>query len=471
MKNKIVIAFLFVVSFQQVAVSQEISVSERTFSVIELQEDFDFWRQRLEEKHPLLYYYQSKAFIDRQFDSILAKIDRPMSEMEFYRLISPMSGFIRDGHNTIRPSKHTIDTIRNSKHLLPLELDLVDSSMYIHWNLSTNSELKDGLQVTSINGISIETILTRLLEVLPSDGIHKQLARNTINENFRFYYHCHFGIKESYTVGFLDWNGVEKTCVIDGASLATIRGRTKELLPKPTHRKAIYLDSLDSLTALLRIASFDNHGLRKNHGQRFRHEISKDFKFLKSSHHENLIIDLRNNLGGNPNFVKFVLQHLFDESFVQAERLIVVDDPTAEKFEQRTKTKWYPWFGIGSFKPRRNHFTGSVYVLVDEGTFSASAALCSVLKKYNRAQFIGRETGGNPILLSGYLFKTEWTLPHTHIQISPATHSSIYSNLETNAGFGLIPDYTIEKTVYDMLSPNDPELEFTQELIRNLKNH
>ena len=57
------------------------------FSVSQLQEDFDILRQCLQTVHPGLYTYRSETEINRLFDSLRVEIERPMTELEFYRHI------------------------------------------------------------------------------------------------------------------------------------------------------------------------------------------------------------------------------------------------------------------------------------------------------------------------------------------------------------------------------------------------
>lgn len=102
---------------------------------------------------------------------------------------------------------------------------------------------------------------------------------------------------------------------------------------------------------------------------------------------------------------------------------------------------------------------------MNEGTFSAGVIFASVLKKYNRAVFIGNETGGNPIIMAGYLINTSWKLPNTKIQISPGTLCTIYDDLNLNQGRGLVPKYMINTTAEDLISNNDRTLNYTIKLI------
>ncbi|MBV8401772.1 MAG: hypothetical protein JOZ17_24070, partial [Acetobacteraceae bacterium] len=49
----------------------------------QMQADFDLMRHALEEAHPGLYRYSTKAQMDREFDAQRGKLSRPMSREQF----------------------------------------------------------------------------------------------------------------------------------------------------------------------------------------------------------------------------------------------------------------------------------------------------------------------------------------------------------------------------------------------------
>lgn len=107
--------------------------------------------------------------------------------------------------------------------------------------------------------------------------------------------------------------------------------------------------------------------------------------------------------------------------------------------------------------------------MVNEGTFSAGVILASVLRKYNRAVFVGNETGGNPIIMAGYLIKTSWKLPNTKIQMGSGTLCTMYDDIRQNQGRGLVPDYIVKPEPEDILTKQDRYLLYTLDIIRNSK--
>lgn len=466
-KVKFILILYFILS-TILCLAQTDEIDLKTFSVNELKEDFNFWRNRIEKKHPLLYFYTSKKKIDNCFDSLYQQINGPMTEIDFMKLLTPVIALIQDGHNNITPSETALAKIRNYKYLLPLELKFINKRLFVIQDFSSSDLSLTGLEITSINSVSSQEMFLKFLSNMARDGNNYQYPIANINQSFRYYFHTHFGFTNEYLITYRTKENKENSCSIIGKSLDSIQ---KEKLKRYTKADEISTSGLkfniiDSIqTAVLNIKTFSP--LKSN--RRFKKEISNYFEDIKNRNVSNLIIDLRDNGGGNPNLVKFILQHLFDQPFEQATECRIVKKSRKDIFSERTKKRWYPWYGIGYFKSKNNNFKGSIYVLVNEGTFSAGVIFASVLKKYNRAVFIGNETGGNPIIMAGYLMKTSWKLPNTKIQVSPGTLCTIYDDLNLNLGRGLIPNYRIHTTAEDLISNHDRTLHYAIKLIRESK--
>jgi C-terminal processing protease CtpA/Prc len=179
----------------------------------------------------------------------------------------------------------------------------------------------------------------------------------------------------------------------------------------------IKLEFDDTLgVALLTVKTFDNDLLKGSNQEKFKSTMRKAFYRMDTANVSNLIIDLRGNEGGDPMMEKIVLENILQEKYKISLELRAVKKGHLESFEARTKSIWVPYFGLGNFKPNKNNYTGNVYVLVDGGSSSAAAEFAGIIRKHNRATFIGSESGGNPVLLSGALFDNMHLLPNTKLK-------------------------------------------------------
>jgi hypothetical protein len=100
--------------------------------VDKLVNDFKILKTTIQEIHPDLYRYTSKAVLDREFDSLLRTINTGLTELEFYQKIAPWVALIKNGHTAIRLP----DSYYNQITLLPLRLITIDNRIYIKTNFS-----------------------------------------------------------------------------------------------------------------------------------------------------------------------------------------------------------------------------------------------------------------------------------------------------------------------------------------------
>lgn len=447
----------------------------KVFSVNELQEDFSFWRENLEAKSPFLYYYNSKEETDRYLDSINALIDHPMSDIEFYNLISPTTSFLKDVHSGIQPSNSIDQEIINHPNVIPIDIAWIDGKAYVAVTDSKNS-IDVGRQVLKINNVDINEIFQEGVIRMPNDGYSKVYSQYLVNSNFWFVYHRSYGFSEAYIIDYITDAGLVDVVTIQGTdwrSLMKMREGTNRPLFKDD-QPLISLTFNDSLnTATLKILSFDNKLFKHTKQQKFDARIKEAFKQINDSKVHNLIIDIRGNEGGDPVNAALVLQYLLFDRFQISKELRVVKNAKAENFYKRTKKKWIPFYGLGKYKPRKNHFDGDVYVLINGGSSSAAGEFAGMLRSHERAKFIGSETGGNPIILSGSVTSNLHLLPNTRLKSFVGTLCSIDDEINKNNGHGLLPDHVVEWRPIDLSTQNDPEESFTYELIqrRNIQKH
>jgi C-terminal processing protease CtpA/Prc len=475
MKLKAYVTFIFI-SFAIWGFSQTVEIDNK-FTVKELQEDFSVLRKHLEQKNPITYLYNSKELIQLQFDEIEKSINRPMTEIEFYQLISPISSMIYDGHNLIMPSDLFLSTFDKSKKNFPYQLQLMNNELYVIKNMSSNDSIHLGDKIIAINGRSTEEIIQRLFKVLPREGNQTQYPEFVISRWFGFFYNIHFGLNEYYDIQYENEKVGLKSVKIKGEKLDTIIARRVLKYPvSELRKKGISVKIIDEELgiAMLSIPTFASSFLKNKYNQKsFKREINKAFDIINKEGVKHLIIDIRSNGGGNPAFATYVLKYLFQQRFEQVREARVVSNERIGELMSRTKKKWFPFYGegfFGTFKPKKVNYKNDLYVFINGGTFSSAVEFASTLKKYNRAVFIGTKTGGNPIIMTGNYLKESRNLPNTKIKHYSGFICTIYDDLELNTGNGLIPNYEVKLTLNDILSNEDKCLEVVMNLIINTNN-
>ncbi|PXX52176.1 peptidase S41-like protein [Nocardia tenerifensis] len=135
-----------------------------------------------------------------------------------------------------------------------------------------------------------------------------------------------------------------------------------------------------------------------------------------------LIIDLRKNLGGDPDTVAFVCSYLLDERT----HLNTMHWRRGERSEQAWSLPHVPGARFGGSKP--------LYVLSSASTFSAAEELTYDLQQLGRAVIVGEPTRGGAHPCLG------WTV-HPHLEATVPTGRAINPVSGTNwEGLGVQPD-------------------------------
>src|SRR5690606_1237621 len=129
---------------------------------------------------------------------------------------------------------------------------------------------------------------------------------------------------------------------------------------------------IDKKTGYIKLIRFAEHSAE---------EIHDALENLKNKGMQTLILDLRGNPGGIMN----VAEEIADE-FLKKNELIVY---TQDKEEKR---KYIYATSKGLFE------NGNVYVLIDEGSASASEIVAGALQEYGRATLVGRRSFGKGLV-------------------------------------------------------------------------
>lgn len=448
---------------------------KRIYTIEELQEDFRVLRKDIEKRQPNLYLYTPKERIDFVFDSLYKGIDHPMDFYEFFYHITAVLSVIKDGHNLIAPGTRVgAYHARNSK-FIPLHISSINGKLYSDMNFSQDSLIRDGSEILAINGEPAQSIRRKIDERMIRDGYNETLPDWAINVYFRGFYNNLFGFPEKYSISYSGADGNIYTDSVPGERLDTImKIWNRKYAARVAFQKkrwcglSLRFDSV-SKTPVMRIESFDPTLLKKGYHQHFKKVVSGFFDRIDSAKAETLILDVRDNNGGDPMLAVFLLRRLMNERFVYAEKALQTRrfNP-GHRMSRLTRCK-IPGFGTNSYSPVRKHFSGKLIVLINGGSFSATGELASVLRRYKRATFIGEETGGNPVICGGQMFRHSLTLPNTGISCLTGTEATVLADLATNTGRGTMPDYFVHNSIEDIVANKDAEMIFALELAEGKK--
>jgi hypothetical protein len=454
----------------------------KKFESKQLRDDFQIARQCLEEAHPGLYRYTKKAEMDRIFQKAEKSLDHPMDFYEFFQVMALPIAAIKCGHTDVSLSPDMSKEIERQPGL-PFDVRVLESGAYVFRDYVKNGTLV-GRKIESVNGVPIAKILSTMLAAESQDGDIQTSRRRVIGQHFGSNLILLLGLRAPYDVVLAGYgsNQVEKLQLagLDHEELAQI---AKKLYPKDQENKGIkdlkFLD--DGKIAQLTYSEFggDIEG-----GEAF---MKRSFEAIQSKASKALIIDLRGNLGGEDELGARLFSYLMGEPFKYYDDCIInrasgsyafakyVDDGRHYTVpeglaEMRPDGKAHiitePLLKLQ--QPSKPTFTGRVYILVDGGSFSTTAEFLTEIHFHHRATFIGVESGGAYYgNNSGEVPRI--TLPNTKMGLFiplVSGYMAVGGTHEHDALRGIIPDFPVKRTIEDLLSGKDRDMELALELAR-----
>jgi hypothetical protein len=429
--------FLYsLLSFQSVYRQSPEFNPAQVYSVTRLRADLQWLQKTLYQVHPALFRYSSKHSFDSVFDSIERSIDHPLTENQFLSLLENLNGFIRDGHTQFLPSESASTFDNRHGRFFPFGIRIIDEGLYIIQNYSADSLIRSGSQIFSINGIESHSILAELESKQIRDGYNKTYPR-WINEHyFPGYYSFAFGQPREFKIKYRDPSGKTRLAIVNALSRDSIRLvreiRYQRGLPQRTIGEGILMTEIENKrTAILKVSTFDPDLLGSLYKQEYKAVFDSLFTRIESKGISKLILDLRDNQGGDFPPARYLLSYLF----------------------RRPVPFLLGGKESAMVEPRAHAYSGKLLVLMNGGSFSATAILISILKDAKRGMFIGEETGGNQCVISGD--PEEHQLPNTKIRIFVSTVNYQIST-ERNTGHGIMPVYFAHPVLQDCLEEKDP---------------
>ena len=460
----------------------------------ELQEDYSTLRNILEKKHPALYWYTPKDSMKYYFDSGYNSISDSMTELQFgWQVLAPLIQKIHCGHTSFSMSREWNNYLKDKAiPSFPLFLKILGDTMVVTGNLNRkDSVIKRGTIITSINGLTTNQMMQQMFQYLPLDGYAENVNYIRISNNFPYFHRNVYGIYKNYRVGYIDSVGLAKTTLlpmfVPVIDTTNKKGKAPQEFRRPPgetkkdrreYSRSMAIDTSLN-TATITLNTFSN-----GDGKHLRFFIKDSFKKIKQQQIQNVIIDLRNNGGGDINMSVLLTKYLRNTPFKVADSAYAV----AKSFNPYTKyiSKGF-WDNIGLafvtkkkedgnyhfgywerhwFSPKtNNHFDGKVYILIGGLSFSASTIFCNAVKGQSNITLAGEDAGGGWYGNSGLLIP-DITLPETKLRVRLPFFKIVQFNHADKKGMGVAPDIYIRPTVEDVRRNVDIKMKTVKGLIK-----
>jgi len=442
----------------------------KVFDPDKLKEDLDFLFQTIKEVHPNMYAYTSKQDFSKLRDQLYNQISKPVTRLEFYKAVAPVVASLKNGHTLMQPPNGAFaEYLREGGKIFPLEIHW-DANRVILKSCICPNDLPLGAEILTIDGQNASQFFVKAARYFPTEnkaynlGIlerEKTLQMSIWLEkgevpSLRLHIKSFDGSVDDYVVKSLNEKEIETEITANKAKYAAVSSKK----PDYSYR---YLSEHN--TGLIEFNLFTDL-------ERFKAFLEETFRQLKEQNVPNLIIDIRNNPGGNSTLGDEFLQYLTDKPFQQFEKYEL---KISQQWRSRCKSVGEevipgPIGSIKSFEcgfihPRDNplRFGGNVFLLVGPKTGSSASSFASAVKHFRIGTLIGQETGETTVCYGDLVYGT---LPHTKLGFSVACKRFVDAGGKED-GRGIIPDYEVKQKPEDTANGVDAVMQFTLNLIKD----
>ncbi len=422
--------------------------STTNFSREQVLSDLDYLYQSLEDAHYDLYAYSSKEELDQAYEKVKSKISNDsLNLLQTTSLLQQFVSRVNNGHTEIFfPIQSYMEYAQSGGTLFPLELAFEDNKALVRKNWS-DKKIPLGSEVSCVNGMSMEEILELMTPQVSAERPYFKLTKMEFFSFPRLYWQV-FGEHPNFEVKIKSRTG-ERTYHLAAIDLMDEYELKREEVLNASMQLKFY-----ETTAYLNPGNFSGDE------PQYRQFIDSAMQSILTHQSSSLIIDLRNNQGGDNSFSDYLVSYIADKPFrwnscFQLKSSELLKQKIAQKeqlssfdhaiMNQESGQKFSYSFDPVQPKKAEDRFTGPVYVLVNRHSHSQSAVTAAQIQDYNWGTIVGEETGDYPTL---YASVFRFNLPETGIEVQVPKGQIVRVNGSTKEE-GVIPDIQIQDHLLD----------------------
>lgn len=401
---KIVILFFAAISSFSSAVWSNDSLNDKQWL-----EDISVYLEQLEQNHMNLFHTVPKAQLSAMVDNLQSHLPE-LSDNEILVKLMELTRKIGDGHTSFPLWGPKLNKF-------PIKLTAIDQKLFVS-AVTNEYESLFRSELLAINGKPINDVVSALSMIVP-------FSENSYSTSVRVAQYL--PIAEVLNgAGFIGSQ-------LEAAFTFKVNGQSfvKKLRARKTHQfqksELLAEDNFKEKVALVNpglwfSSSEDRRSIyvsfkRYTDLQSMDEFASRLLAFINKNTSKSLIIDLRDNYGGD-----FFVGLKLAQYLVRADSL---------------------------------NWQSGIFVLINNVTFSAAMSNAAQFKRILNAQLVGEPTGAMP---RGYQDMGEFSLPHSKRVV---TYSKRFYDFMGNNKDAIYPDRVIKRTVEDFLTDSDRQLEWT----------
>lgn len=387
----------------------------------------------LARAHFDLYAHRDRAAYDAAHAALVRTLAEPMDLAVLRKSFQRFVAFGRVAHATLDAGADFRAFLAEGGVFWGLDVRVDEEGLFV---AQSHGELRRGDRILAIEGQPTKTLLPELLAFVSADN--PALGRSLLERGFGQYLWLALGTRERFRVDVARGNGKPHSTVLPALSAKAWRALPEAeglFSLSPTAREA---KVLAGGVAYLRPGPFMEVDSQAQYDNRaFLEFVDASFaRFLKEKCNA-LVIDLRNNPGGDNSFSDPMIAWFATKPFSFAGRFRIRSSPEAAASNQarldanpqlaaglsgemarryaETPTGQVFEIELPKMAPRKGpRFTGPVFVLVDRYSYSNAVNVAALVQDYGFGTILGEKTTD---LATTYGAMESFTLPNTGMKV------------------------------------------------------
>ena len=274
---------------------------DKKLSVTEMKEDIAALYLGILERHPDLSSYAKSALIENEVKRLQEELSQPLNRVDFYRIVGQLSHQFNDGHSfLIWPYQEYVALQEAGNKPFPFEIEINPEGTFITKSYSNGTQtIAAGSKILAINNQDMQTLIDQAQRYVGGETQHLReqffAARfsQTLWSVFGYINDFNLLINNQQEQILLPINAAQSWQEISGSN-----GKQQD---------DFYYKALTDDVGYLYIGHFDVDP------DWFETFIDSSFEQIKRNNIQSLIIDIRNNIGGNTDTAEYLASYLAQE--------------------------------------------------------------------------------------------------------------------------------------------------------------
>lgn len=395
--------------------------AHQRISVEDMKSDILFWQQIMEESHVNLYHTISKDSLELLGTQLLATYRDSLTHSEAVLLIGRLAAALDEGHIGL-PSCNITDSLYTNALRFPFLLKgVTDGEWIVDREISYNQQLEPDSRIIEVNGIPVGQLNKRFRNYF---GGLESWRKQQIGNNVRKLVFLE-GLQGPYQIKAINPNNQKISLQVQGFGKQVADSMNKIFAAGAKRNEPYSYRLLPE-----GIAYINYRQMVTPASNPFDSFLHKSFTDIKLNHAKGLIIDLRENGGGNSQLGEHLLNYFNTKPYRLSAGMKWKVSSHYKAYIRLMKEKYNGGtagfyqsmkngeiFSFNNNELKKNSpkllvFEGPVVVLIGPDTFSSANMLADGIKAFQLAAVIGEPTGepGNDF---GEMF--HFMLPRTQI--------------------------------------------------------